>query len=377
MRIPAQQDRTREWLSNLVSLQESGSSEEFLESVKVDLFPDKVYVFTPKGQILRLPSGATVVDFAYAVHTDIGNRCVAAKVDRRLTPLRTVLRNGQTVEIISAKGATPNPSWVNFVVTAKARSAIRHYLKSLRRSEAIALGAKLLDQALGEFSLSFEDVSEPVRRAALGELGMKDLDELHEKIGLGERLAPLVARRLLPTATHASGTSVLAPLAIAGTEGLLVTYARCCFPIPYDPIFAFLSSGRGVVIHRENCVNVEDYSKHPENWLPVSWQTSPDRLFSSELRVYVINRTGVLAAVAAAIASTETNIDHVSIDEQDSDTAVLTFELRVRDRRHLARLVRVIRRMPDVNRVTRTIAAHARSAREVDHDGDPDPDPRG
>jgi GTP pyrophosphokinase len=170
---------------------------------------------------------------------------------------------------------------------------------------------------------------------------------------------------------------VLAPLAIAGTEGLLVTYARCCFPIPYDPIFAFLSSGRGVVIHRENCVNVEDYSKHPENWLPVSWQTSPDRLFSSELRVYVINRTGVLAAVAAAIASTETNIDHVSIDEQDSDTAVLTFELRVRDRRHLARLVRVIRRMPDVNRVTRSIAAHARSAREVDHDGDPDPDPRG
>ena len=372
-----QQDRTREWLSNLVSLQESGSSEEFLESVKVDLFPDKVYVFTPKGQILRLPSGATVVDFAYAVHTDIGNRCVAAKVDRRLTPLRTVLRNGQTVEIISAKGATPNPSWVNFVVTAKARSAIRHYLKSLRRSEAIALGAKLLAQALGEFNLTFEDVSEPVRRAALGELGMKDLDELHEKIGLGERLAPLVARRLLPTATHASGTSVLAPLAIAGTEGLLVTYARCCFPIPYDPIFAFLSSGRGVVIHRENCVNVEDYSKHPENWLPVSWQASPDRLFSSELRVYVVNRTGVLAAVAAAIASTETNIDHVSIDEQDSDTAVLTFELRVRDRRHLARLVRVIRRMPDVNRVTRTIAAHARSERDVDHDGDPDPDPRG
>src|SRR5215469_13099988 len=355
------QERTREWLSSLVSLQEAGTSEEFLESVKVDLFPDKVYVFTPKGQILRLPSGATVVDFAYAVHTDIGNRCVAAKVDRRLTPLRTVLRNGQQVEIITAKGAAPNPSWVNFVVTAKARSAIRHYLKSLRRSEAIALGAKLLAQALGEFSLSLEDVSEEVRRAALGELGLKDLDELYEKIGLGERLAPLVARRLLPAAPTASGSTALAPLAIAGTEGLLVTYARCCFPIPYDPIFAFLSAGRGVVIHRENCVNVEDYRKHPEKWLPVSWQTTPDREFSSEIRVYVVNRTGVLAAVAAAIASTETNIDHVSIDEQDADTAVLTFELRVRDRRHLARLVRVIRRMPDVTRVTRTIAAHARS----------------
>ena len=367
-----QQERTREWLSNLVSLQEAGSSEEFLESVKVDLFPDKVYVFTPKGTILRLPASATVVDFAYAVHTDIGNRCVAAKVDRRLTPLRTVLRNGQTVEIITAKGATPNPSWVNFVVTAKARTAIRHYLKSLRRTEAIGLGAKLLQQALGEFSLALEDVSAEVQRAALGELGLKDLDELYEKVGLGERLAPLVARRLLPSAAQPGGGAQLAPLAIAGTEGLLVTYARCCFPIPHDPIFAFLSTGRGVVIHRENCVNVEDYSKHPENWLPVTWQATPDRLFSSELRVYVVNRTGVLAKVAAAIASTETNIDHVSIDEQDSDTAMLTFELRVRDRRHLARLVRVIRRMPDVARIERTIAAHSRGGRMSDNEGEAD-----
>jgi GTP pyrophosphokinase len=367
-----QQERTREWLSNLVSLQEAGSSEEFLESVKVDLFPDKVYVFTPKGQILRLPSGATVVDFAYAVHTDIGNRCVAAKVDRRLTPLRTVLRNGQTVEIISAKGASPNPAWVNFVVTAKARSAIRHYLKGLRRTEAIALGSRLLSQALREFGLPLEEVNPEVQRAALGELGMKDLDELYEKIGLGERLAPLVARRLLPGTPAADGKATPAPLAIAGTEGLLVTYARCCFPIPYDPIFAFLSAGRGVVIHRENCVNVEDYRKHPENWLPVSWQSAPDRLFSSEIRVHVVNRTGVLAAVAAAIASTETNNDHVSNDEQDSDAAVLTFELRVRDRRQLARLVRVIRRMPDVTRVTRTIAARARdeTAPETESDSD-------
>jgi GTP diphosphokinase / guanosine-3',5'-bis(diphosphate) 3'-diphosphatase len=188
---------------------------------------------------------------------------------------------------------------------------------------------------------------------------MKDLDELYERIGLGERLAPLVARRLLPSAQTEDGTGAPAPLAIAGTEGLLVTYARCCFPIPYDPIFAFLSTGRGVVIHRENCVNVEDYRKHPEKWLPVSWQASPEREFSSEIRVYVANRTGVLAAVAAAIASTETNIDHVSIDEQDSDASILTFELRVHDRKHLARIVRVIRRMPDVTRVTRTIAAHA------------------
>src|SRR5579875_1137177 len=356
-----QHERAREWLRHLVELQDGGSSEEFLESVKVDLFPDKVYVFTPKGEILRLPSGSTVVDFAYAVHTDIGNRCVAAKVDRRLSPLRTVLRNGQTVEIITAKGAMPNPSWVNFVVTAKARSAIRHYLKSLRRTEAIALGQRLLNQALAEFQLSIEDVSPEQMQAAVAELGMKDLDELNEKIGLGERLAPLVARRLLPSEPHEGDESPgpPAPLAVAGTEGLLVSYARCCFPIPYDPIFAFLSSGRGIVIHRETCVNVEDYRKHPEKWLPVCWQTSPDRFFSSQIRVDVPNRMGVLANVAAAIASTETNIDHVSVEERDIDTSALMFELKVRDRKHLARIIRTIRRMPDVLRVARTIAAHS------------------
>ena len=323
-----QQERAREWLSHLVELQESGSSEEFLESVKVDLFPDKVYVFTPRGAILRLPSGSTVVDFAYAVHTDVGNRCVAAKIDRRLTPLRTVLRNGQTIEIITAKGAMPNPSWVNFVVTAKARSAIRHYLKSLRRSEAI---------------------------------------------GLGERLAPLVARRLLPVGPALDGSAgVPAPLAIAGAEGLLVTSARCCFPIPDDPIFAFLSSGRGIVIHRETCVNVEDYRKHPEKWLPVTWQSAPDRHFSSEIRIDAANRTGVLAAVAAAIASTDTNIDHVSVETRDIDTSVLVFEVKVRDRKHLARIMRIIRTMPDVVRVIRTIAAHSRDHhRKLNNDEPP------
>jgi (p)ppGpp synthase/HD superfamily hydrolase len=203
---------------------------------------------------------------------------------------------------------------------------------------------------------------------------MKDLDELYEKIGLGERLAPLVASRLVPIAKSEDGSGTPAPLAIAGTEGLLVTYARCCFPIPYDPIFAFLSAGRGVVIHRENCVNVEDYRKHPEKWLPVSWQTAPDRMFSSEIRIYVVNRTGVLAAVAAAIASTDSSIDHVSIDEHDSDTSVLTFELKVRDRKHLARIVRVIHRMPDIVRVSRSIAAHARERGEDLEENDDEAD---
>jgi RelA/SpoT family (p)ppGpp synthetase len=377
----AQQERARKWLSNLVEMQEGGNSEEFIESVKVDLFPDKVYVFTPRGEILRLPRGATVVDFAYAVHTDIGNRCVAAKVDRRLAPLRTVLRNGQTVEIITAKGASPNPSWVNFVVTAKARSAIRHYLKSLRRGEAIELGRRLLTQALAEFDLTPASVEPTAWQAALAELGLHDPEELYEKIGLGERLAPLTARRLLPGERLGLETGVLTPLAVAGTEGLLVTYAHCCYPLPHEPILAFLSSGRGIVIHRDTCGNVEDYRKHPEKWLPISWQHKIARLFQSEIRIEAVNRMGVLAAVSASISNTQTNIDHVTMEQRDAEVTVLVFVLEVMDRKHLARVVRTVRRMPDVLRVVRTIAGTRRHQRgngdgtdalDVAEDGDGD-----
>ncbi|RYD94929.1 MAG: bifunctional (p)ppGpp synthetase/guanosine-3',5'-bis(diphosphate) 3'-pyrophosphohydrolase, partial [Sphingomonadales bacterium] len=303
----AQQERARAWLSHLVEMQESGNPEEFIESVKVDLFPDKVYVFTPKGAILRLPRSATVVDFAYAVHTDIGNRCVAAKIDRRLVPLRTVLRNGQTVQIITAKGASPNPSWVNFVATAKARSSIRHYLKSLRRSEAIDLGKQLLNAALAEMQQSLDDVDAAVLASTVQELGLKDRDDLLERVGLGERLAPLVARRLLP-GTADSQSNGGTPLTVAGTEGLLVSYARCCHPIPGDAIIAFLSAGRGIVIHRETCANVEDYRSHPEKWQPVAWQNELDRLFAAELRIEAVNKVGMLAAVSAGIAGQQTNI---------------------------------------------------------------------
>ncbi len=365
----AQQERARKWLSNLVEMQEGGNSEEFIESVKVDLFPDKVYVFTPRGEILRLPRGATVVDFAYAVHTDIGNRCVAAKVDRRLAPLRTVLRNGQTVEIITAKGASPNPSWVNFVATAKARSAIRHYLKSLRRGEAIELGRRLLTQALAEFDLTPASVQPAAWQAALAELGLHEPDELYEKIGLGERLAPLTARRLLPGERSELEAGVLAPLAVAGTEGLLVSYAHCCYPLPHEPILAFLSSGRGIVIHRATCGNVEDYRKHPEKWLPISWQHKIARLFQTEIRIETVNRMGVLAAVSAAISNTQTNIDHVSIEQRDAEVTVLVFVLEVLDRKHLARIVRTVRRMPDVLRVVRTISGSRRHQRRGNADG--------
>jgi RelA/SpoT family (p)ppGpp synthetase len=350
-------DRAREWLASLVQIQEGGSSEEFLESVKVDLFPDKVYVFTPKGKILRLPSGATAVDFAYAIHTDVGNRCVAAKVDRRLVPLRTPLRNGQTVEIITAKGATPNPSWSSFLVTAKARAAIRQYLKNLKRGEAAELGRRLLGQALEELSLSLKKISPADLERTVKELNLRDAEELFEKIGLGERLAPLVARHLQP-AGEGEASLASGPLMIAGTEGLLVNYARCCFPIPNDPIMAYLSAGRGVMIHRQNCGNLAEYRKQPDKWLSVAWepQATRGRIFSSEIQLDINNRVGVLAAVASSIAGTETNIDQVSLEERDANSSSLKFQLQVRDRKHLAKVIRTIRRMPDVQRVFRTLA---------------------
>jgi len=351
-------DRAREWLASLVQIQEGGSSEEFLESVKVDLFPDKVYVFTPKGKILRLPTGATTVDFAYAIHTDVGNRCVAAKVDRRLVPLRTPLRNGQTVEIITAKGATPNPSWSSFLVTAKARAAIRQYLKNLKRGEALELGRRLLGLALEEFSLSLKKVAPADLNAVVKELNLRDADELFEKIGLGERLAPLVARRLQPAAREDAeqNTTSSGPLMIAGTEGLLVTYARCCFPIPNDPIMAYLSAGRGVMIHRQNCGNLAEYRKQPEKWLSVAWEETHGRLFTSEIQLEINNRVGVLAAVASSIAEGETNIDQVQLEERDVSNSWLRIQLQVRDRHHLAQVIKTIRRMPDVQRVFRTLA---------------------
>ncbi|MGH8179317.1 MAG: bifunctional GTP diphosphokinase/guanosine-3',5'-bis pyrophosphate 3'-pyrophosphohydrolase [Steroidobacter sp.] len=354
----AYRDRASEWLQHLMEMSHGGNSEEFMESVKVDLFPDKVYVFTPRGEIRRLPRNATAVDFAYSVHTDIGNHCVAAKVDRRLVPLRTPLRNGQTVEIITAKGATPNPAWVNFVVTAKARAAIRHYLKGLKHSEAVELGKRLLTQALADLSLVLKKIPEERLQSVCGELNIKSPEELFEKIGLGERLAPLVARRLLPTdgTVLAEASSHAGPLAIAGTEGMVVSYARCCFPIPNDPIMGYLSSGRGVVIHREACGNLRNYRKQPDKWLSVTWQSSVDRLFNVEVRIDVTNRMGVLAAIASNIATTETNIEHVAVDERDGDASTLIFDLQVHNRKHLAHVIKNLRKMPEVMRVTRMLA---------------------
>src|SRR5579859_2188992 len=337
--------RAREWLKGVMEMQQgAGSSLEFLENVKVDLFPDEVYVFTPQGDIRRLPRGSSAVDFAYAVHTGVGNACVAAKIDRRLVPLRTQLENRQTVEIITAPNGRPNPAWLNFVVTAKARANVRHYLKNLKRDEAVELGRRMLERALAALSLKLTRVPEAQLEAVLKEFKLADQDELFESIGLGHHMAPLVARRLMPAHHEESvQTKASAPLVIRGTEGLVVTFARCCHPIPGDRIIGVLTAGRGIVVHRDNCGNLSEYRGQPEKLIEVQWEKKIKRDFPVEVRAEVANQRGVLATMAAAIADMGSNIEHVNQQQRDDLTAVLTFVLGVRDRTHLARTLRRLR----------------------------------
>jgi GTP pyrophosphokinase len=353
--IYSTEERAREWLAGLMEMERAANSEEFLETVKADLFPDKVYVFTPKGAIMRLPRGATAVDFAYAVHTDVGNRCVAAKIDRRAVPLKTQLQNGETVEIVTQRNAHPNPSWVNFVTTAKARNAIRGYLKNLKRDEAQDLGRRLINQELLSYSLSLRRVPKPRVEQLRKELGVADEATLLEQVGLGERLAPVIAALLAQQGDEPDSEAAgrRKPLEIAGTEGAVVSYAHCCYPIPGDEIVGFMSSGRGSVIHRDRCRNLAEYRKQPDKWIPVNWTRGVKGEFESEILVRTLDRVGLLAEVAGRISATHTNIEHVRVD-RDGDATALVFRLKVRDRRQLAQVVRSIRTIPGVVRVTRS-----------------------
>ena len=350
------QRRAREWLSNLAELQQSGTSEEFLESVKVDLFPDKIYVFTPKGDILPLPKGATTVDFAYAVHTDVGNRAVAAKINRGLVPLRTPLQNGQTVEIVTSRGAKPNPHWLTFVRSAKARTAIRQHMKNLRSVESVDLGKRLLDKSLKDLGSSLRKVGKVRMGEALEELTLESNDELFEQLGLGERLAPLTARFLIGADEDGESVEDVASLVIAGTEGMVVSYAKCCYPLPGDDVMGYLTAGRGVVIHRNICGNLSNFRKRPEKWIAVSWEKDVDREFHCQIQCETRNRTGVLAEVAAMIADCGSNIEQVEVVSRHEDCSILTFLLQVKDRIHLAQIMRDVRKMPNVIRVSRECA---------------------
>jgi GTP pyrophosphokinase len=348
------EDRARQWLSGLVDLDGAADSEEFLETVRVDLFPDTVYVFTPRGEIKRLPRGATPIDFAYAVHTDVGNRCVSAKIDRRHVPLKTVLNSGDTVEIITSRDARPDPSWVEHVVTAKARNAIRARLKRLQQSEARRLGQQLLSQTMRPYSVT-PLMFRPARlEQTLRTLGVPNVDALHEQIGLGLLPASLVASQLSGLATDETqdNSDSRKPLAV-GDSGMVLSYAGCCLPIPGDDIVGFMSAGRGIVIHRAECHNLAEFRNHPSRWVPVSWKNRAGNRFLTEIQIRTIDRVGVLAEIAGTISSMQSNIEYVQVDT-DLDAAVQTFRLRVRDRSHLAQVLRALRNVQGVVKVTRT-----------------------
>lgn len=351
------QSRAREWVHGLMEMQENaGNSLEFIENVKIDLLPDEVYVFTPGGDIMELPKGATVVDFAYAVHSDIGDACIAANIDHRLAPLRSPLETGQTVEIITAPVARPNPAWLDFAVTAKARTAIRHSLKRLRGREATELGQRMVEEALGAIDLTLDGIPTSQANAGLEALGMNDMDAVFTEVGLGQRMPWLVARRLAGISPERSAPGQdgrPGALAIRGNEGAVVTFARCCRPIPGDPIVGFASAGRGVVIHHQACNNIREYRNHPEKWLDVQWDAIAEGEYPVAVDMEVMNRRGVLANVAAVISDLDSNIDAVEIEEKEGMIAIMRLVLSVRGRVHLARLMRRLRGLSAVLRINR------------------------
>jgi len=349
------QKQTHRWLQSLLEIQhQSGDPQEFLEHVKVDLFPDEVYVFTPKGKILSLPRGATAVDFAYAVHTDIGNRCVAAKINGELVALRTELRNGDRVEIITASHAKPNPGWLQYVRTAKARSNIRHFLKTMQYEESAGLGERLLEQALKALKSSLGELDDSSWERVMRDSGARSREELLADIGLGKRLPAVVARRLLKHADPAREETAAGSVTIRGTEGMAVQLATCCRPIPGDAIAGSIKKGQGLVVHASDCRSiVRSRKKEPDQWIDVEWDPHTTRLFQAAINVTVENQRGVLAKVASEIAEAGSNIDSITMEEDRAMFTAMHFVLEVANRQHLARVMRALRRLPDVKKLAR------------------------
>jgi GTP pyrophosphokinase len=359
------QSRTHQWLQSLLEIQsQTGDSTELMENIKVDLFPDKVYVFTPKGRIVSLPRGATPVDFAYSIHTDVGNRCVAACINSEVQPLRTELRNGDVVEVVTGPVARPNPSWLAFVRTGRARAEIRHFLRTMKREESVGLGQQLLAQAALQLEFRLADVAPSRWDALVKGAQARDRDELLADIGLGRRLAAVVARQLmLPMGTEATDTVSeksraafvqTAPVVIRGTEGMALSMANCCSPIPGDAIVGHMRRDQGLAVHQSDCQNAQRARKaDPERWLDLQWGEETSGTFPVNLEVNAHNERGVLGRVAVAISEADSNILNVHVEDDGSELALIHFKVQVRDRQHLARVLRSLRRIKQVTKVAR------------------------
>lgn len=348
--------RAREWMKGLLEIQQSaGNSLEFIENVKIDLFPDEVYVFTPAGQIYDLPQGATPVDFAYAVHTDIGNTCVACRIDRRLGPLSATLESGQTVEIITAPGAQPNPAWLSFVITGKARGSIRHALKNQQSSESMELGRRLLARALENQSVQYDEVTEEQWQAVIDQKNLSSMSGLLEAVGLGNQMAFVITKALLgDSEDDLLDVANHAPLAIRGTEGLVVTYGKCCKPIPGDPIVGHVSAGKGIVVHVEGCGNLHDLRNKPEEIMTTQWDPNVTDEFSVELRVELTHEKGIIATLASTVTAADANIERLNMMERDAALSTVDIVLSVKDRVHLASVIKRLRTLRSINKITRT-----------------------
>ena len=348
--------RAREWLLKLVDSQyRAADSSEFMAAAKSELFPDEIFVFTPRGKIIDLKVEATALDFAYAIHTDVGNQAVGARIDKQRMPLNTRLENGQTVEILTESGAEPEPEWLEFVVTTKARTAIRSHLKNLEQADSVAIGDRLLDQALARRGYSLEKISQRRLDRYLARLGLERLEDLLSRIARGDMLAKVAAHKLLPLtqrrrATEDGATS----LTIGGTEGSAISYSACCHPIPGDPIMGYLSPGKGIVIHRERCPNVPGLRKNnADRCIEVTWEPLIKGQFPVLLKVVSVNGPGVLASVSATLGQVGANIERVEQQHSTRDTATLYFVLSVTGRTQLARVMRRLKRNPNVMRVNR------------------------
>jgi len=363
------QSRTHQWLQSLLEIQQqSGDSAELMENIKVDLFPDKVYVFTPKGKIVSLPRGATPVDFAYGIHTDVGNRCVAARINGEIQPLRSELKNGDVVEVVTGPVARPNPNWLTFVRTGKARAEIRHFLRTIKGEESIELGERLLSQSARQLGVTLADVPAERWEAIIRDAQAKDRDEILADIGLGRRLAAVVARQLMlgaaPASDAAPGEAITAttralfaaagPVVIRGTEGMALQTSSCCHPIPGDAVVGHMRKDQGLAVHQADCpIARRGRRADPERWIDLQWAEDASGSFGAKLAVSAANERGTLARIAVAIAEADSNILNVHMEDENAEQAQLYFKLQVRDRRHLARVMRVLRRVPQVSRVLR------------------------
>ncbi|GAA0848332.1 bifunctional GTP diphosphokinase/guanosine-3',5'-bis pyrophosphate 3'-pyrophosphohydrolase [Marinobacter szutsaonensis] len=355
------QARVDRWVKGLMEMRErADDSLEFIEHVKVDLFPDEIYVFTPKGRIMELPSGATPVDFAYAIHTDIGNAAVACRINRNLGSLSQPLQSGQTVEVITAPGARPNPAWLSFVVTGKARSSIRHVLKTQKRAESLELGRTLLKKSLKGFGAKLADISDGQKQAVVNHNQVNSFDDLISDIGLGNRMAYLVARQLVNGAEGAESATVEAgrpadrsPVTIRGTEGLLVKFASCCKPIPGDPVVGVMDSGNGMVIHSDTCSRLPEDDEGRARLTHLKWAKDITDEFSVELRVELERQRGVIAELANAVAMADGNIERISVEDQNAKFGIVSLVVHVNGRRHLARVMRRIRNIRAVTHINR------------------------